>query len=235
MDSRYVHDVKTVEQNALFTGIFILFGMIGLAFTAVFFAGGCRGWALVSLLVTVLCAVALGGFDKKAKREEKTPGAPYELTLSGVYDDSALQEKLFSLPACREKAEIDPVAVCTVDVGLKIRFLLWGCENFDKKEFDRVRETANREFNRKSGVSGRLSIAEAGRRIRVNIVVTKQENEALMQLLSHNAARYLSRAEGVVTVCVNGDKLLVPPVAGNPGYPELMRFKKAIDYLVSSL
>ena len=113
----------------------------------------------------------------------------------------------------------------------RLRAVVYRTDGFDKGAFDAAKDRINRKANRELEISQWAGLSEAAKMMRFNIICTQEGNEALRRLLSQNALRNLTRAEGVVTLAVAGSEILLPPLCGDCYLSEIRRYRGVIRFI----
>lgn len=118
---------------------------------------------------------------------------------------------------------------------LTLRVVVYHAASFDKRAYDKARAGINRQANQKWDLSPWVSLSEAAKMMRINLICAEEMNDALRRLLSQNAEHNLRRAEGVIHVGLVGGQLLLPPLYGACDLADLRRYKSVLRFLEQTL
>ena len=109
------------------------------------------------------------------------------------------------------------------------RIILYRTAEFDKKEFDAAKDRMNQKANKELQISH--WVTDAHKMMRINVIYTRTANDALRRFLSQNANRNLTRVEGILNIAAVGNQMTIPPLYGGCGLGEVIRYKKAIQFM----
>ena len=117
---------------------------------------------------------------------------------------------------------------------LKLRVVVYGTAAFDRKEFESAKDRINKKANKALDISQWVSLAEAAKMMRLNIICVDVMNDELRRFLSQNACRNLTRAEGIMNIAIVGDKILIPPLYGQCDPAEIRRYTGVVRFIEES-
>lgn len=105
--------------------------------------------------------------------------------------------------------------ICCRFHGIKIRFLLSNTENFDLREYKRLKKSCNAKINKVHKIR---QISRLGQKpkVRVNIIYsdTPDDFDCIIEYLSRNADELFSRVEPILNVGICGKKVYIPKHLG---------------------
>ena len=113
----------------------------------------------------------------------------------------------------------------------KLRTVIYRTDNFNKKDFDNVKDRINKKANKELNISQWVNRTEAGNMMRFNIICTDVLNDALYQFLSQNANRNLTRVEGIINIAIIGNQIIIPPLYSECDLTEISRYKDVIKFI----
>ena len=116
-----------------------------------------------------------------------------------------------------------------------IRVLLYSTEDFYKKEYDEEKKKINRKANKIYNINHWIPIHQTQKQMRVNLIHTEYINETLFNYISGDAEVLLTRAEGIINIVVNNDKLIVPPLKPTISIYAIDRYKDMVKMLLELL
>lgn len=113
----------------------------------------------------------------------------------------------------------------------KLRVILYKTVDFDKKDFNNVKECINKKVNKKLNISSRVNSSYARKMMRFNIIYTDTLNDALYQFISQNVFSNMTRVEGVINIVIIGNQIIIPPIYGDCDLIEINRYKNVIKFI----
>ena len=202
------------------------------------------GLMIVSLISHSYAAAAFGAvfflctslaiyIDQRAKKYAKLAAKEPETISSYQNLPFDIADSILSglTPQCNVLKLCEDAFFYRINGNLRIRVILYHTENFDKKSFDRTKNYVNQKVNTHYHISPWVSSYEAGKMMRLNIICTNSMNDALLKLLSINAAHNLRRTEGVINIAICGNILYFPPLFGACDLIEVRRYRAVIHFL----
>ncbi len=192
----------------------------------------------ICCFVCCLCIAASVIISRYHKKEtSRLDHFPYEIILAHKFEYDHVKQILSqqAKPELCRDFQNDSAFFCFLHLVLDNRFLVVNASQFDKTDFDAKRKKINKAINKEFKVTQWAPIYEASKKMRTNIIVTDEVNESLYTILSRNAGTLLRRAEGIVSFAIAGDRLIIPPLFGEIGIPEINRYKKSIRILTMLL
>ncbi len=115
------------------------------------------------------------------------------------------------------------------------RILVSKIDNFNKKEYDSLKNRANKKFNTKYQPKQWIERGAAHRMMRINIISADKINDELNGYISRNAAQMLRRVEGIICFVICDNIILIPPLYGDVDFAEIDRYKKSIKFILDLL
>lgn len=116
-----------------------------------------------------------------------------------------------------------------------IRVLLYGAEDFNKKEYDEEKKKINRKANKLYNINNWAPIHKARKQMRVNLIYTEHVNDTLLKYISGDAEIMLTRAEGIMNIVVCNDRIIVPPLKPTISVYAIDRYKDMVKMLLALL
>ena len=116
-----------------------------------------------------------------------------------------------------------------------VRVLLYSTEDFNKKEYDEEKQRINRKANKLYNINQWVTIHNARKQMRVNLIHTEYINDTLFNYLSGDAEIWLTRAEGIINIVVSDDKLILPPLRPTISIYAIDRYKDMVKMLLEML
>lgn len=196
--------------------------------------------SVASILFFAIAAVSilyLIGSARSAKKEAKeNNGKPVVFQaekdssfdeIVTVFENLTDQENRLSIS--------EDVRFFQLDKVIKLRAILYKTVDFHKKDFDSAKARMNKKANRKLNISQWVSQADAHKMMRFNIIFTDALNDELYRFISQNAARNLTRIEGVINIAIAGDQIMLQPLYGECDLAEISRYKGVIKFINETL
>ncbi len=112
-----------------------------------------------------------------------------------------------------------------------LRIVLYRTASFNKKDYDNHKNRINKKANKELNISQWVNRFEAIEMMRFNIVYTDTLNDELYRFISRNAARNLTRVEGIINIAIIGNKIMLPPIYGECDLAEISRYKDTIEFI----
>ena len=201
-------------------------GLLALALTAEVSLGAAAALA-VAALICVVCFACCRVFIGK----RRVHGTHCEIPVGiGTYEELTAA---MSGTAMRENAYI----AFMEQNGMKIRVLMQYAPVFNQQAFSKQRKSVNAEANKQFRISSSVSIYEAFKRLRINLVVCGEADDALLAWVNRDAYPLLHRNEAVVNaaVALGTGKLLFPVCVDHLTLLELKRYEAAARLLAEKL
>ncbi len=227
-------DIKKNHKLSLIS----LFGILGVIifggfFILLLFA---KQWILMIIFsILLLFSVLLLIFRQKNINHTKRE-LPY--TINGqhniMYDD--ILKRLQTLTFEDDRLEISSeLSMFKIKEKFSYRILVSKIDNFNKKEYDSLKNRANKKFNTKYQPKQWVERGAAHRMMRINIISADKINDKLNGYISRNVAQMLRRVEGAICFVVCDNKLFIPPLYGDIDSAEVDRYKKSIKFILDLL
>lgn len=125
----------------------------------------------------------------------------------------------------------EDVRLYRAQLGFKLRVVVFRTAAFDKKTFDDAKGRINKRANKEWNVSQWVSLEEAAKMMRLNIICADEMNTELHSFLSQNAEHNLSRAEGILNMAIVGNRIVIPPLYGSCYLAEIRRYEGVIRFI----
>ncbi len=223
-----LYDIKKNHKLSLIS----LFGILGVIifggfFILLLFA---KQWILmVIFLMLLLFSVLLLIFRQKNINHTKRE-LPY--TINGhhniMYND--ILKRLETLTFEDDRLEISSeLSMFKINKKFSYRILVSKVNTFNKKEYDSLKNKANKKFNAKYQPKQWVERGIAHRMMRINIISADKISDELNGYISRNVAQMLRRVEGIICFVICDNKLLIPPLYGDVDFAEVDRYKKALN------
>ena len=235
-DEQYWRDMKKASKYAWGSLVFAILSVCVL-FSIVFFLL-IHEWNLLILTVVVLISVVFVMVlrQKKIKSDQSEKKGYYEFALnrSGSFEELLSSFQLLDGQKSMY-CHAENSAIISLNHKMMFRILMVYLPVYRKTDFDRMKASANRAYNKKHDISQEVPYYQAAKMMRINVIVTDSFTDELHRAMLVNAADPLSRAEGVLTVALADKKLLIPSVSGDVLLKDLNRYKKAVRLLLNTL
>lgn len=113
----------------------------------------------------------------------------------------------------------------------KLRVILYRTSDFIKIDYNNAKHCINKIANKKLNISPWVDRYAAAKMMRFNIIYAPILNDALYHVMSQNACNNLTRVEGIINIAVVENQIIIPPIYGDCGFPEIIRYKNAIRFI----
>lgn len=224
--------IRKLQTRATLSVICVLLVIVLLVFGVAFAVA--RSWVAVPCLATALLgAGCLAYADRTARREERQGGfEPVAFQADQRYSFQDVSGFFEGMTDEKDRiAMSENVRFYKTDHIFKLRVVVYGAAAFDKKEFERARDRINKKANKELDISQWVSLTEAAKMMRLNIICTDVLNDALCRFLSQNACQNLTRAEGIMNMAIVGDTILIPPLYGRCDLADVRRYKGVVRFI----
>lgn len=181
-------------------------------------------WLLSGVLfcLSVVLAIIFCFMNKKTKAPDS---GPWYISMPGVYD-IILQNSFI---------EVHP-GVFFLPQRYKdqnIRLLVQFEELFVSDTVSQKRTSANKKVNKMFGYKQKVSVYEAARSLRINLVSCKKDNKELINWVA-KTNQTLHRSESIINIAFieESNQLVIPFLYGQFDISEIKRFAVAVEYLL---
>ncbi|MBR2327159.1 MAG: hypothetical protein IKA51_00905 [Clostridia bacterium] len=113
---------------------------------------------------------------------------------------------------------------------LRLRIVLYGTDDFNKKDFNNAKDRINKKANKEFEISQWGSRYDDSK-MRYNVIYSKCLTADLYSFLSQNAEHNLRRVEGIINFAVVGNKIILPPLFGDCYDGQIFRYKEVIKFI----
>lgn len=225
-------DIKTLNRLSTMSLIGILGVIIFGGFSVLLLIGQLWIPAIVPfvlLLISVVILVCRQKNINKTKRE-----SPYKIieTKSSTYEFVTENLRLLSRPE-NHIVVSEKQAMFRIKDKFNYRILVSSIEEFNKKEYDSMKKSANKKYNSTYKPKQWVSRDVAHKMMRINIICATKMNGELNDYISINSARLLTRVEGILNFVLCDNNLYIPPLFGDVDIAEVERYKKSIRFVLS--
>lgn len=189
--------------------------------------------AIIFFVVAAVCVIFLIHSGKTAKREEQEAiFKPVILNADKKLTFDQIVSIFYSLTDEKNRLSTsEDVLFFRLNRILQFRAVIYRTGSFTKKDFDNAKGLINKKANKVLAISQRVRLMESGKMMRLNIICTDTLNDELYRILSENACRNLTRAEGVINVAIVGNQIIIPPLYGQCDSTEISRYKAVIIFI----
>lgn len=204
-------------------------GILAISLTAKKFVCAVLCFAVLVVLLTVLIVIA----NRYKNEEKKSDNYPYKIDYAHEFDFEDIKQRISQLSNnedCRDFSN-ESAYFCILNRTYRNRVLLVNMPGFDKSVFDSRKKRINKSINREFRISQWVSMENAHKMMRTNIVVANEMNDSLYDFISNNAETLLRRVEGVINFAIVGNCLIVPPFFGDAEIFEISRYQKSIKLI----
>ncbi len=227
-------DIKQLYIQSAFSFVGIL-GIIifGGFFVLLLFA---KQWTvmfifLFLLILSIILLIVRQKIINQMKRK-----TPYIIKSKHPISYLDVLEYLNAFALEEDKLEISKEqSMFKINNDFNYRVLVSKTKDFNKKEYDSIKRTANKKFNAKYQPKQWVNRTVANRMLRINIICADKINADLNDYISTNAAQMLRRVEGIMRFVVCDDMIYIPPVYGDIDLAEVDRYNKSIRFLMQIL
>ena len=116
-----------------------------------------------------------------------------------------------------------------------VRVILYSTEFFNKKEYDEEKKRINRKANKIYNIHHWGAINSLRKQMRVNLICAEEINDTLFNFISADAGIFLTRVEGIISIVVSKDKLIVPPLEPNVYLYAIDRYRAMVKMILKLL
>lgn len=230
---------KYVRKLKIYSFLFLVLtcsSMIIIGISGELLIHGDNGWIhFFVVFLLLLCADFV--VCKKINEGGREGFEPFYIPLNVSYNYKELFEKLLS-----ESGEENVFSISDHSsfFWLKkrphsIRITLYGTDSFDKKLYDYEKKRINRIANKKYKFSQFVSLYNAKKYLRINLIVAENMNESLKNFISREASETLGRVEGIINLLILKDTLVIPPIAPTYYEYQVKRYSYATDFVIKLL
>ena len=224
--------MKKLQARAALSVAAILAAVICLVFGVIFLL--IPSGVAVPCFILACIAIAYLVYAKRTARTEEKQGGFEPVVLSAgrrlpFREVAAFFEGITETQDQLSSSE--DVRFFKADHLFKLRAIVYRTDCFDKKAFDGAKGRINQRANKALNISPWTSLSEARNMMRFNIVCTDTLNDELLRLLSQNALRGLTRAEGVILMAIVGSQVMIPPLYGDCDLSDIRRYKSVIRFI----
>lgn len=228
--------MKKLQARATLSVVAILAAVICLVFGVAFLL--VLSWVAIPCFIFALIAIAYLAYAKRTARIEEKQGGFEPVILSSGRCLSFQEVIAFfeEITAVQDQLSTsEDVRFFMTDHIFKLRAIVYQTTDFSKKAFDAAKDRINQRANKALNISPWVSLSEARKMMRSNIVCTDALNDELRRLLSQNALRNLTRAEGIILIAIVGSQVMIPPLYGDCDLSDIRRYKSVIRFIQQAL
>lgn len=228
--------IQKLQSRAILFLLALLLGIVSLALGLIAaFASSLS--AIIFFVATVLCIIILIRSHRMAKQEASENS--HKPVVVKADRNLSFPEIVRSFEAVTDAhKQLSPsgqVRFFLLEQDFRLRAILYQTEYFCKSEFDHAKKLTNRKANDTLHIPSRVGHFEAAKMMRLNIIYTEVLNDSLYRLLSQNALRNLTRAEGIMNIAVVGDQIILPPLYGMCHLLEVGRYRGILRFITQVL
>ena len=185
-----------------------------------------KGLVLVVILWILLWAIPfIIAYKEHMGKDELLPNEIYVKDLRAYFEKLAAyfadEEAVSEIISKNEEYEAS--YILAKKRGTVFRILFVNIAKFDKKEYEKIKQRANRYINKKNDISQENKLGTS--HMRVNVIITTCENQKCEEIVSRNAENLFSRVETVLNVVAYKDEnvIKVPSHFGLSRFNEYMK------------
>ena len=224
--------MKKLQARATLSVVAILATVICLVFGVVFLL--VPSVTAIPCLTVALTAIAYLVYAKRGAHIEEIQGgfSPVILSAGRRLPFQEVTAFFEGITEAQDQLSLsEDMRFFKTDHLFKLRAIVYRTNCFDKKAFDAAKDRINKRANKALNISPWASLSEARKMMRFNIVCTDILNDELLRLLSQNALRNLTRAEGVILMAIVGSQVMIPPLYGDCDLSDIRRYKSVIRFI----